>query len=182
MIRILSITLLLFSCTTPAQDFQQKDTIGTDIYGAIYTLENNTLYKNIDDKTLSYQNFAFGNVETIDILNSLEIIVFYRDFNALVILDKQLNPITEIQFYKNILFVNKGIVNNLWRYNDTDNKLELYDYNSKTVTASSVSITDFEPLKMESNFNSVKLIGADKTLVFNQYLNLTNTIIHQKND
>lgn len=182
MIRIVFGFLLGLCLTVNAQNTKGIDTIGTDIYDAIYTLENNTLSKNMGTKTLSYQNFALGPVATVDLLNSLEIIVFYRDYNAIVILDKQLNPITEIQFYKTITFVTKGIVNNLWRYNDTDNRLELYDYTSKTVTASSNSITEFIPLKMESNFNSVKLIGSDKTLIFNQYLNLTDTIIHEKND
>lgn len=176
--RVFLFSLFIITISSSAQNIQLTDTIGTDIYGAVYTLKNNTLYKDINSKTLSYQNLGFGEIATVDLLNSLEVIVFYRDFNALVILDKQLNPITEIQFYKTIIHVNKGIVNTIWRYNDTNNRLELYDYISKTVTSSSNTITNFIPLEMESNFNSVKLIGENKTLVFNQYLNLTDTIIH----
>jgi hypothetical protein len=35
---------------------------------------------------------------------------------------------------------------------------------------------------MVSDFNAVKLIGKKKTLIFNQYLSLVDTIIHQKNN
>lgn len=173
---------LMIGFVSFSQNEQKTDSIGTDIFGAIYTLKNNTLIKTVDDKTIDYQNLALGDIATVDIINSREIVIFYFDFNAVVILDNQLNLITQIQFVQNILFVTKGIVNNLWRYNDTQNILELYDYKSRTVTGSSQVITNFEPLKMESNFNSVKLIGVHKTLVFDQYLNITETEIHQKND
>ena len=169
-------------CNSYSQNQQKMDTIGTDIFGALYTLKNNTLFKNQDDKSIDYLNLSLGDIATVDIINSREIVIFYLDYNAVVILDNQLNLITQIQFAQTILFVNKGIVNNLWRYNDTKNILELYDYKSRTVTSSSQVITDFVPVKMESNFNSVKLIGVDKTLMFDQYLNITETVIHQKND
>ncbi|MDC9721272.1 MAG: hypothetical protein PSN34_00680 [Urechidicola sp.] len=178
--------LFLFSffiiCNSFSQNQQKADTIGADIFGALYTLKNNTLFKKVDDTTIDYQNLALGDVTTVDIINSREIVIFYLDYNAVVILDNQLNLITQIQFAQTILFVNKGIVNNLWRYNDSKNILELYDYKSRTITSTSQIITDFEPVKMESNFNSVKLIGVDKTLMFDQYLNITETVIHQKND
>ena len=169
-------------CNSYSQNQQKMDTIGTDIFGGLYTLKNNTLFKNQDDKSIDYLNLSLGDIATVDIINSREIVIFYRDYNAVVILDNQLNLITQIQFAQTFLFVNKGIVNNLWRYNDTQNILELYDYKSRKVTSSSQVITNFEPVKMESNFNSVKLIGVNKTLIFDQYLNITETEIHQKND
>lgn len=178
--------IFLFSffiiCNSFSQNNQKTDTIGSDIFGALYTLKNNTLTKSKDDKTIDYQNLALGDIATVDIINSREIVIFYLDYNAVAILDNQLNLITQVQFAQTILFVNKGIVNNLWRYNDTQNILELYDYKSRTVTSASQVITDFEPVKMESNFNSVKLIGINKTLMFDQYLNITEAVIHQKND
>jgi len=180
--QLLSIFSFFIICSSFSQSQQETDTIGADIFGAVYTLKNNTLFKKVDDITIDYQNLALGDIATVDIINSREIVIFYLDYNAVVILDNQLNIITQVQFAQTILFVNKGIVNNLWRYNDTQSILELYDYKSRTVTNSSQVITDFEPVKMESNFNSVKLIGANKTLIFDQYLNIIETVIHQKND
>ena len=75
--------LFLFSffiiCTSFSQNQQKIDTIGTDIFGALYTLKNNTLFKSIDDLTIDYLNLACGDIATVDIINSREIIVFYRD-------------------------------------------------------------------------------------------------------
>ncbi len=177
--KLLIIYLFLFSFFISfSQNEQQIDTIGKDVFEALYTLKNNILFKTLNDKTVSYQNLALGDIATVDIINSQEIVIFYLDYNSVVILDNQLNQIVQIQFAETILFVRKGIVNHLWRFNDSNHTLELYDYKSKTVSRTSQIILDFVPSKMESNFNSVKLIGANKTLLFNQYLYLTDTVIH----
>lgn len=162
-----------------SQNGQDLSNISNDVFDASYTVRNNTLFKTHNNKTVSYQNLAFGDITSVDNINSLEIVVFYRDYNTAVILDNQLNKINEIAFSETtVLFASKGIVNTIWIYNDSKHKLELYDYKSKRITSSSQVITNFSPLKMESNFNSVKLIGANKTLIFDQYLNLTDTVVH----
>ena len=108
--------------------------------------------------------------------------LFYVDFNTVVVLDNHLNEIQVIPFSETILFANKSVANKLWLFNSDRQKLQLFDYKSNTETLSSQVLTDFEPLKMESDFNSIKLIGKKKTLIFNQHLSLVDTIIHQKNN
>ena len=180
---LLKFLLLILFSTSFAQNSEQKiDSIGVDILDASYVVFNNVLIKNSNDKTLSYENISLGEISSVDIINAQEIVLFYRDFNTVVLLDNQLNLIQSISFKNTISFAKKGIVNTLWIFNTDENKLKLYDYKSKKTTLSSQVITDFEPIEMESSFNFVKLIGKEKTLIFNQYLNLTDTIIHQKND
>ena len=174
--------LITFSLSFAQNSEQKIDSIGVDILDASYVVFNNVLIKNSNNKTLSYENISLGEVSSVDIINSQEIVLFYQDFNTVIILDNQLNLIQTISFQKTISFAKKGIANTLWIFNTDENKLELYDYKSKKTTLSSQIITDFEPQQMESSFNFVKLIGKEKTLVFNQYLNLIETIIHQKND
>lgn len=169
--------LLLFTSTI-AQNEQKNDTIGVDIYDALYIVKNNTLFKILEDKTQSYQNFNFGEITSVDIINPLEIVVFYKEFNSAIILDNQLNLKQTIQFTNNILFTSKGITNKIWIYNEDENKLQLYDYKSNTVSISSQVLTDFRPLKMKSSFNNVRLINNKKTLIFDRYLYLQETIIH----
>ena len=173
--------LLTFITSFSQNNDQEIDSIGKDILGASYFLKNNTVYKNTNQKTYSYQNFALGNVSSVDILNSQEIVVFYKDFNSVVILDNQLNEIDKITFQDTILFARKGIVNKIWLFNADNNKIDLYDYKSNTISLSSQIITDFKPLNMESGFNYVKLKGKYKILIFDQYLNLTESKIQQKN-
>lgn len=172
---------LVVFCSSFSQNNNKIDTIGVDVLNATYLLQDNTIYKKKNNQSISFLNVAFGDIYSVDILNSLEIIVFYRDFNTIAVLDNQLNLIQAITFQDTILFARKGITNKIWRFNNDTNKVELYDYKSKTVTLSSPLITNFVPHDMESGFNYVKLIGQNKILVFDRYLNLTETQNHQKN-
>ena len=177
--KFLSIFFILFTYFTSfSQNEQTIDTIGKDIYNASYILKDNTLFKEIDAVSKSYNNFNFGEITTVDILNPFEIVVFYAEFNSAIILDNELNLMHTIRFANNITFVRKGITNKIWIYNADENKIELYDYKSKTISISSQILRNFTPIKMESDFNSVKLKSEEKTLVFNQYLYLQDTIIH----
>ena len=170
---------LFFTISTSfAQNQQKSDSIGVDIYGAIYTVKNNTLFKTLDEDIKSYQNLNFGEIASVDILNSLEIVIFYKEFNTSLIIDNQLNLKHTIRFINNIQFASKGITNKIWIYNEDESKLQLYDYKSNSVSISSQVLANFIPLKMESSFNTVKLIGDKKTLIFNRYLYLQETIIH----
>ena len=161
-----------------SQNEQIIDTIGIDNYNATYILKDNALLKESPENTRTYKNFNFGSITTIDILNPYEVIVFYDEFDTVVVLDNELNLIQTIGFSNNISFSKKGITNKIWIYNADENKVQLYDYKSRKVSISSQVLTDFTPTKMESDFNSVRLINSKKTLVFNQYLYLEDTIIH----
>ncbi len=175
---LLKYIFLLLFISVIAQNEQKIDTIGIDIYDALYIVKNNTLFKILDDETQSYQNFNFGEITSVDIINPLEIVIFYKEFNTSLILDNQLNTKHTIRFINNILFTRKGITNKIWIYNEDENKLQLYDYKSNTVSISSQVLTNFRPLKMKSSFNSVRLINNKKTLIFDRYLYLQETIIH----
>ena len=183
--KLLFKTLFLFSSlmSFSQENIQKNDSLKGDFLGASYTVfDKSTFIKKDSEKENTYRNFTLGNIISFDILNPFEIVLFYGDFNTIVILDNFLNEIQIIPFFDNILFANKSIANKLWVYNSDKQKLQLFDYQSNTETLSSQVLTDFEPVKMESDFNSVKLIGKNKTLVFNQYLSLENTVIHQKNN
>jgi len=180
---LLNFLFLFYFSISFAQNIERKiDTIGKDVLDASYIVLNNILLKEYNNKTYTYKNIALGEISSVDIVNTQEIVLFYCDFNTVLILDNQLNPIETIPFQKNVLFAKKGIANTIWVFNSDENKIELYDYQSKKTVLFSQVITNFEPINMESGFNFVKLIGKEKTLIFDQYLNLTDTIIHQKND
>ena len=174
--------LILFSTSFAQSNEQKVDSIGIDILNASYTVFNDALIKKSNQKTKTYKNIALGEIWSVDIINSQQIVMFYGDFNSVIILDNQLNLIESIAFQNTISFAKKGITNTLWIFNTDENKVQLYDYKTKKIIFSSQVITDLEPIEMISGFNFVKLVGEEKTLIFNQYLNLTDTIIHQKND
>ena len=175
--------LCIFLMSFSQEDIQKNDTIKVDFIGASYhTIDTTTFIRKKGSVENIYRNYALGNITSFDVLNPFEIVLFYRDFNTIVLLDNFLNEIQIIPFSENILFANKSIANKLWIYNSDRQILQLFDYKSNKETLSSQPFTNFEPIKMKSDFNTVKLIGEQKTLIFNQYLSLENTVFHQKNN
>lgn len=180
------IIFFFFSGSAFAQDFNfsfLKETplnadafYGVDQFDNNYFSLNNVLYKTTSSKTYQYQNLALGMISSVSIYNPLEIVVFYKDFNIVVILDKTLNEIQKIAFLnKNITLVAKAGNNQLWLYNDDDQQLELYNYQSKTTIAKSQPqgiVLAFD-LKATANFAWIETF--DELLVFNNYGNLVNT-------
>jgi hypothetical protein len=77
-----------------------------------------------------------GNITKADILNPLKIVLFYEDFNSAVLLDNQLNKITEINFSQNNIpivatAIGMSTQNQLWVYNSLNQQIGLFDYLKK---------------------------------------------------
>ncbi|WP_367756911.1 hypothetical protein [Flavobacterium sp. WC2430] len=107
--------------------------IGYDQFGFHYTIKNNVFTKTKDGESLDYKNIALGKISKVDIQNPLKIILFYENFNSVIILDNQLNEIQKINFSENptpIVTNAVGIAsqNQLWVYNSLNQQIGLYDY------------------------------------------------------
>ncbi|MET2986291.1 hypothetical protein [Aureibaculum conchae] len=160
--------------------------IGVDEFDNIYYIKNNTFYKKDDKKTLSYSNTQLGKITSIDIKNPLKIILFYNDFNTVILLDNKLNELSnridfnEALLSKNISLVAGSSNNNLWIYSLDDNTLQTYNYNTKKVTFTSQSLSfstaDFKAKKLVSSYKNCWLIGKNSILQFNEYGTSLNEI------
>jgi len=144
---------------------------GADSFENTYYSINNVLYKATPKKTYEYNNLALGAISSVSIYNPLELVVFYRDFNSLVILDNTLNEIQKIAFLdKNISLVAKADKNRLWLYNVDVQQLELYDYKTKTVLSKSQPQSLLDPKEMHGNANFVWVkTVTDNLKIFNVY-------------
>ncbi len=151
---------------------------GTDTFENIYYNINDVLYKKTPKKTYQYNNLALGKINSISLFNPLELVVFYKDFNNVIILDNTLNEIQKLSFIdKNISSVAKASKNNLWLYNTDAQQLELYNYKTKTVLAKSQPQSLLDPKAMQGHANFVWVKTKDNTLkVFNNYGSEINTI------
>lgn len=71
-----------------------NDFFTTDYLGNIYAAKGDELIKfNISGEKLRiYSNKKLGNIFSVDASNPLRILVYYKDFSCLVILDSQLSP------------------------------------------------------------------------------------------
>jgi len=99
------------------------------------------------------------------------LVIFYKDFNNVIILDNTLNEIQKLSFIdKNISRVAKASKNNLWLFNTDVQQLELYNYKTKTVLAKSQPQSLLSSKEMYGNANYVWVKTASNSIkVFNIY-------------
>ena len=106
--------------------------IGFDGFKNYFYIKNNVLFKKNDQKTFQYQNLSLGKISKVDILNPLKVLVFYANFNTVVLLDSQLNEIEKFNFsdYDTPIMASAVGVsgqNKLWIYNSLDQHIGLFD-------------------------------------------------------
>ena len=107
--------------------------VGTDVLSNLYYIENNVFFKKNNSQLWQYKNLSLGKITKIDLQNPLKIVVFYEDFNSVILLDNQLNEIQKINFSEtnpSVIATAVGIAsqNRLWVFDSLTQKLGLYNY------------------------------------------------------
>jgi hypothetical protein len=131
---------------------------GLDNFGNSYSTKNSVFTKKSDYKTWDYKNVPLGKITSVDIINPLQIVLFYEQFNTAVMLDNQLNEIRKIDFSEvnSSLIISKiGLAgqNQFWIYNAVNQKLILFDYLKNTVKELPIPIEN-EIKHSQSDFNN----------------------------
>ena len=140
--------------------------LGFDSFGAYYFLKNNVFIKKTKSKTWQYKNLSLGKIAKVAIQNPLNIVLFYENFNTVVLLDNQLNEIQKINFSEAsvpIVVAATGIAfgNRLWIYNSLLQQIGLFDYlksDFKTITPPFPGVLKY----YESDFNSFRWIDENQ--------------------
>ncbi|AUP79981.1 hypothetical protein [Flavivirga eckloniae] len=182
---------LLVSCSIRAQNaietsFLNKVDFKTDLLVAIdnfdtkYFINDNVFNKKSTDKTITYNNLQLGNITTANAFNTLKINLFYKDFNSVIILDNRLAEIFKIDFnalvkYKNISHVSTGHDNTIWVFNQDNQKLELFDYKTRTTRAQTVPIQSVI-LDLKSNYNFCYLLTENYLYIYNYFGSLAKKL------
>jgi hypothetical protein len=107
--------------------------VGFDGMGNLYYTKNNVFYKKNNQEIWQYKNVSLGKITKIDFQNQLKIMLFYENFNTVILLDNQLNEIQKINFSENetpIVAVASSVAgqNSLWLYNSLSQQIGLFDY------------------------------------------------------
>lgn len=96
----------------------------TDDLGNFYTVEKGAIHKynSSGEKIKSYSVKNFGTVHSIDASNPLRILVFFKDFARILILDSQLSPNGEALRLENYSLEQSDLActsfnNGMWFYN-----------------------------------------------------------------
>ena len=157
--------------------------IGVDNFGTQYYINDNVFYKKDNSKTINYSNLLLGEIASINTYNPLKMVVFYKNFNTVIILDNRLSVVFRIDFntvqpYKNVSHVSLGNDNTIWVFNQDIQQLELYDYKSKQVRATTLPINS-NVLDLKSNYNYCWLLTKEYLYKYNYFGSLLFKI---KND
>lgn len=107
--------------------------IGSDNLENLYYIKSNILFKKYKSELWQYKNISLGKITRVDIQNPLKIILFYENFNTVILLDNQLSETQKINFSENnlpIMVTASGIAsqNKLWIYNSLTQQIGLFDY------------------------------------------------------
>ncbi|WP_264552461.1 hypothetical protein [Flavobacterium sp. N2038] len=121
--------------------------VGYDSFGYKYQILNNVFSKIKGSEIFEYKNVSLGNITKVDIQNPLKIVLFYEDFNSVVLLDNQLNKMTEINFSQNTIpivvsAIGMSTQNQLWIYNTLNQQIGLFDYLKNEYKTVSVPLTE----------------------------------------
>lgn len=111
--------------------------LGFDNQQNHYSIKNNVLNKKKSTKSYQYNNLSLGKITKVDFQNPLQVLVFYKNFNTIVLLDNQLNEIKKIDFNLKVTPITLEAValssqNQIWIYDSISSKIGLYNVNTDT--------------------------------------------------
>lgn len=113
-----------------------------DNIGAVYIITPGNQLKKYDENGDSVGVFnqvaQYGKLTYVDAENPWKVILFYQNFSTVVLLDKYLNELTSVNLRKQNIFrvqaVTTSYDNNIWLYDEQDNKLKKMDDNGRILS------------------------------------------------
>lgn len=121
--------------------------LGYDSFGFSYQIKNNVFSKIKEKEIFEYKNVSLGEISKVDLQNPLKLVLFYDDFNSVVLLDNQLNKMTEINFSLNntpivVSAIGMSTQNQLWIFNTLNQQIGLFDYLKNEYKTVSTPLTE----------------------------------------
>lgn len=154
-------------------DLKADNFYGYDNFGFYYYSKNNAFFKQKKLEIYQYQNINLGDLTQVDFINPLKILLFYRNFNAVVLVDNFLSETTQIHFSEltkpiSCKYVGYAEQNKLWLVQDAVNQIGLFDLKTnfyQTIVPSfDPNITEFQ-----SDFSTIQGYNATK----NNWMNIS---------
>jgi hypothetical protein len=139
----------------------------TDNLGNIYLISINNqvkkLNQNLDSVAVFNEVRKYGDIYAIDVNNPLKIVVYYRDFTTILVLDRFLNTRNTIDLRNAGILRAKAIAqsydNNYWVFDELNGKIKKIDDNGNVLLES----PDFRIL-FPYEYNPQQIIDTDGAL------------------
>ena len=118
--------------------------LNVDVLDNIYLITSGNRLKKLNSKGDSVAVFndvkKYGNPTLIDVNNPLKILVYYKNYSSVVVLDRFLTQRNSINFRKQGIFsvnaISTSYDNNIWLFDEQDNKLKKIDETGKMLLES----------------------------------------------
>jgi hypothetical protein len=136
-----------------------------DPFGYYYYIKDNVLFKSKEGESFEYKNISLGKITKVDLINPLTIVLFYENFNTVILLDNQLNEIQKINFSENQVPIMVGAIglssqNQLWIYNNLTQQIGLFDFLQKEYKTVSIPFVK-NLIKYQTDFNTFYWIDEE---------------------
>ncbi len=119
-------------------DFEVDNLGNLYLFGARQQLKK--LSPTFDSIAVFNDTRHFGRLQLLDASNPLRILLFYRDFGAIIILDRFLNVRTVLNLrtsgYQQVSAITQSYDNNIWLYDELENMIIKIDEGGKSLTTS----------------------------------------------
>ena len=156
---------------------------GVDAYENLYYSRANTFFKRQKgDESLTYQfkDFNLGDLTSVDLIDPLRILLFYKDSNTVIFLDNRLNELNRISFneIKPLRTISQAKLagnRHLWLFNVDAQRLEVFDYANLETTSRSLPVND-SVLQLQSDFRKAWLVLPDAIRIHDWYANEVNSL------
>ena len=135
--------LFFLSSFQPAYEIRLKEKpefFTIDKFDNLYVYHSN-IFEKYDfqgKKTAYYSSVEFGKMASVDASDPMQLAVFFKEFNTVVFLDKNLNPLGSPVFLDRLGFssidaVCKSKEMGLWLYDNYQQRIVLYSFNPKGI-------------------------------------------------
>lgn len=160
-----------------------------DNLGNIYLFTGFEQVKKLDDNLDSVAVFnnvrRYGKLSSIDASNPLKLLLFYKDFNTVLVLDRFLNTRSTIDLRQSNVLQCSAIAqsydNNIWLYDELENKIKKVDDNGRIILESPDLRVLYDapprPTNIEDYNRYVYAYDSSKGLVIMDYFGAIKNLI-----
>ena len=152
--------------------------IGIDIYENCYYLQNDALHKS--SLKNDYKNIEYGTPDVVDISNPLQILLLYKFFNKVVLLDNQLSFITQFEVPIGTELIANASKDKIWLYDNMDMMLKLYNFKTQKTEITSIPFKE-NILELRGNLNQALVVNKENQLIKFNFLARKEAAINIEN-
>lgn len=168
-------------------DFE-SDNLGnlytTDAYGQLKKLNNNFDSVGVFNDVRNY-----GTLYSIDATNPLKLLLFYKDFGTIVVLDRFLNIRTTIDLRRQGIMqcgaIAQSYDNNIWLYDEMDSRIKKIDEGGQLLLESPDFRISFDdpphPVSLIDNNRTLYAYDSLKGLLVLDYFGAYKNLVAYKN-